>query len=242
VSFFFRTTLSGRRFLLPAPEPAHFHSATRDSASTFPQRVITCGWTSCATSHYVLQSDEAEAKHHLTTHKNALLQSWNGPTTCGWPNCSSSRVFKAKYALNEHITNIHVAPLSCSIPGCSVWRFGKKSDLKRHVATVHGKSGFFCPIESCKAITIGFPRKDKLVKHMREEHDNVRCSLNHCGRVIPDGQQEFHVQNCHGDWECALMACQHGRPSHFTLRAIRLHLKNVHKMNRTELCVDHRGQ
>ncbi|PMD21372.1 hypothetical protein NA56DRAFT_125613 [Hyaloscypha hepaticicola] len=79
-------------------------------------------------------------------------------------------------------------------------------------------------------MTTGFPRKDKLVKHMREVHDNVRCSLNHCGAVILDGQQEAHVRDCHGDWECALMACQHGLPSHFTLKAARLHLTKVHKM------------
>lgn len=81
-------------------------------------------------------------------------------------------------------------------------------------------------------MTTGFPRKDKLVKHMREEHDNVRCSLNHCGAVILDGQQEAHVRNCHGDWECALMACQHGPPSHFTQKAVQIHLVRVHKMNR----------
>lgn len=236
MSFFFRITLTGRRVksshkrASAAPELAHDQSATKDSATTFPQRVISCGWKSCASGHYVLRGNWAEAKH-LTTHKNELLQSWNGPTTCDWPNCSSSRVFKDKYTLNEHLTNIHVTPLCCSITGCSVGPFGKKSDLNRHISAIHGKSSFFCPIESCESKTTGFPRKDKLVKHMREEHDNVRCSLNHCGTVILDGQQDVHIQNYHGDWECALMACSHGMPSHFTRKTARLHLMNVHKMN-----------
>jgi hypothetical protein len=247
VSFFLRTTLNGRRInyrgtpttstshpigATASPEPAHDQSATKESATSFPKRVISCGWTSCTIVQYVPRGDEAEAKLHLTTRKDALLQSWNGPTTCGWPNCSSSRVFKDKCNLNEHITNIHVAPLCCSIDGCSVGPFGKRSDLNRHVATIHGQSGFFCPIESCQSMTTGFSRKDKLVKHMREEHDNVRCSLNHCGAIILDGQQEAHVQNYHGDWECALMACQHGPPSYFTQKAAELHLVRVHKMNR----------
>jgi hypothetical protein len=229
VSFFFRITLNGRRNTA-APKPAHDQSATNNSATAFPQRVISCG---CAAGQHVPRGDEAGAKLHLTTHKNALLQSWNGPTTCGWPNCSSSRVFKDKYTLKEHITNIHVARLCCSIAGCSVGPFGKRSDLNRHVATIHGKSGFFCPIKSCQSMTTGFSRKDKLVKHMRDEHDNVRCSLNHCGAVILDGQQEMHLQNSHGDWECALGACQHGLPSHFTEETARLHLVRVHKMHPT---------
>lgn len=195
--------------------------------------MFSCGWKGCESGHYVLRADGAEAKQDLTIHKNILLQSWKGPTTCDWSNCSSSRVFKDKYTLNEHLTNIHVTPLCCSITGCSVGPFGKKSDLNRHTATIHGKTAFFCPIESCESKSTGFPRKDKLVKHMREEHDNVRCSLNHCGAVILDGQQEEHIQNYHGEWECALMACQRGQPSHFTVERARLHLIGVHKMNPT---------
>jgi hypothetical protein len=225
VSFFFRTTLNGRRGNL------RVGPTTENFITTYPQRVIRYEWASCPGGYCVLPGEEA-ARNHLTIHKTALLQSWNGLTTCGWPKCSSSRVFKDKCALNEHITNIHVTPLCCSIAGCSVGPFGKKSDLNRHIAAIHGKPGFFCPVESCESRTAGFPRKDKLVKHMRDEHDNVRCSLNHCGAIILDGQQEAHVQNCHGDWECALMACQHGPPSNFTLNAARLHLMSVHKLNR----------
>jgi hypothetical protein len=240
VSFFFRTTLNGRRGnghcssssseAAAAPEPAHGGSATEKLATTNRHRVTGCGWTRCAADYPFLSGEEA--RNHLTVHKHTLLQSWKGCTTCGWPKCFSSRVFKDKYALSEHLTNIHVTPLHCSIAGCSVGPFGKRSDLNRHVATIHGKSSFVCPVESCQSMTTGLSRKDKLVKHMREEHDNVRCSLNHCGAIILDGQQEAHVENYHGDWECALMACQHGPPSCFTQKAAELHLVRVHKMNR----------
>ncbi len=190
--FFFRTTLKGRRDRLDvgllctaAPEPGRVAPLPKNLVATNPQRVPN--------PKFVLPGEVAKATAR-TAQKYALLSSFNGPTTCRWPNCSSSRVFKDKYTLNEHLTNIHITPLCCSITGCSVGPFGKKSDLNRHISTIHGKSGFFCPIESYESKTTRFARKDKLVKHMREEHDNVRCSLNHCGTVILDGQQEFHAE------------------------------------------------
>jgi len=68
---------------------------------------------------------------------------------------------------------------------------------------------------------------------MREEHDNVRCTLNHCGASILDGEQESHIKDAHGDYECALSACEYGLPSRFTKEAARLHLISVHKMDKT---------
>jgi hypothetical protein len=67
---------------------------------------------------------------------------------------------------------------------------------------------------------------------MREEHDNVRCTLNHCGASILDGEQESHIKDAHGDYECALSACEGGLPSRFTKEAARLHLISAHKMDR----------
>ena len=96
----------------------------------------------------------------------------------------------------------------------------------------NGGSRYLCTVESCESSTIGFARKDKLVKHMREKHDNVRCSLNHCGSVLLDGEQESHLQNFHGTYECAFGACEHSLPSHFSKEALRLHLISVHNVYR----------
>jgi hypothetical protein len=195
VSFFFRTTLSGRRL---------FHSPLRD---------------------------EVEASAHFETHRNAMLESWDGPTKCSWPNCSST-LFKEKYLLDRHLKNIHVTPLRCSVVGCTrLQPFGKESDLKRHVKEIHEALRIPCPVESCELNSIGFARKYNLDKHMREEHDNVRCTLNHCGASILDGEQESHIKDAHGDYECALSACGDGLPSQFTRQAARLHLIGVHKMD-----------
>ena len=60
----------------------------------------------------------------------------------------------------------------------------------------------------------------------------MRCSLNHCGASILDGEQESHIKDAHGDYECALGACGNGLRSCFTVEAARLHLISVHKMDK----------
>ncbi|KAE9364065.1 hypothetical protein N431DRAFT_423163 [Stipitochalara longipes BDJ] len=219
-------------------------------AAAGPRKVIDCPWLSRSLCCKAYRSqDEVTADLHSECHQIALLRAWEGPTTCSWPNCSSSRVFKEKYLLKRHLQNIHVTPLCCPIAGCSHSEpFDKKPDLDRHVKSIHEGSSFVCPIESCDASTVGFPRKDKLVQHMRETHNNVRCLLNHCGAAILDGQQESHIQNGHGDYECALMACADGMPSRFTEETARLHLISAHKMYRETagsalrdlICPDHK--
>ncbi|KAL5328142.1 hypothetical protein ACEPPN_005851 [Leptodophora sp. 'Broadleaf-Isolate-01'] len=215
---------------LMANEPEHDQSVAVTARS---RRVIRCPWPSCVADDYLFR-DEAEASVHLKSHQDAmLLGPWNGPIKCSWPNCSSETVFKHKYLLKTHLANIHVAPLRCTIAGCSYSEpFGKQHDLDRHVSAIHGGSRYLCTVESCDSSTIGFARKDKLVKHMREEHDNVRCTLNHCDYILPDGEQESHLQKFHGTYECALGACERGLPSYFSKEAVRLHLISVHKIYR----------
>ncbi|PMD47953.1 hypothetical protein L207DRAFT_506865 [Hyaloscypha variabilis F] len=194
-------------------QPVDDRSAPEILEANALQPVTRCPWQNCVADTF---QDEDRAKSHLESHQNALLQSWKGPTTCSWPKCSSSRVFKEKYLLRRHLQNIHVEPLRCPIKGCSYSDpFDKQHDLNRHVKSIHETSRFLCPIESCDSNTIGFSRKDKLVKHMREEHDN-----------------DSHLQDSHGDYECALMACSDALPSHFTKEGARLHLISAHKIYR----------
>ncbi|KAH8748761.1 hypothetical protein BGZ57DRAFT_144408 [Hyaloscypha finlandica] len=194
--------------------------------------MIRCPWPSCVAHHTLFQNDAEASFHHFHTHQSPMLESWNGPTKCSWPNCSST-LFKEKYLLNTHLENIHVAPLRCSVAGCSrLQPFGKKCDLNRHVREIHETLRIPCPVESCESNSIGFTRKYKLDKHMREEHDNVRCTLNHCGASILDGEQESHIKDAHDDYECGLSACEGGLPSRFTKEAARLHLISTHKMDR----------
>jgi uncharacterized Zn-finger protein len=52
--------------------------------------------------------------------------------------------------------------------------FGRKSDLERHISTVHLKAKtYFCPVYGCsKSLRLGRPysRLDKLQEHMRLKH------------------------------------------------------------------------
>lgn len=225
--------LGGSDFSWMAHKPEHDQSVTQISITLPSRRLFSCPWPSCVADKYLFR-DEAEASSHLKLHQDTLLLgSWNGAIKCSWPNCSSKTMFKQKYLLKTHLANIHVAPLRCTVTGCSYSEpFGKQYDLDRHVSAIHGGSRYLCTIESCDSSVIGFARKDKLIKHMREEHDNVRCKLNHCGCVLLDGEQESHLQKLHGDYEFTLGACERGLPSHFSEETKRLHLINVHKIYR----------
>jgi hypothetical protein len=87
-----------------------------------------------------------------------------------------------------------------------------------------------CPVESCDTKTNGFARKDKLLKHIREQHDNLRCPYNHCYAVILATDQDTHLQQVHGTFECALGACEKGPASCFSEVGVKRHFRKHHNM------------
>ncbi|KAK1753666.1 hypothetical protein QBC47DRAFT_46740 [Echria macrotheca] len=116
--------------------------------------------------------------------------------------------------------------LVCPTPGCSYRKpFNKKSDLNRHLRSVHLATYEECPYEDCSK---AFKRKDKLKKHLRECHPQVRCLLHHCSADIADIYQEHHQDTEHGDVECALGLCKDSPPSRFTQPALKRHLRKHH--------------
>jgi len=126
--------------------------------------------------------------------------------------------------------NIHVRPLICTVQGCTYTKpFGKSCDLKRHIDGVHKRQlEFKCPVDSCDASITSFSRKDKLLKHMREYHDHVKCLLNHCGAGVLAGNEESHLQYGHGDLECQYGACALGPPSRFSRQGLEKHFRIDH--------------
>jgi len=123
--------------------------------------------------------------------RTILLKAWNGPTKCNWPNCSSSRLFKETSDFKSHLNNIHVAPLHCPVAECSrLEPFGKQCDLDRHVKNIHQGLRVFCPIKTCESNSYGFARKHNLVKHMREEHDNIMS-----GALLITAAPRFLMEN-----------------------------------------------
>jgi hypothetical protein len=190
-----------------------------------------CPWISCPVSPTIWT--EARFTAHLEEHWADTLRRWSGPRKCDWLNCKSKATFKSPASLKSHILNIHVTPLVCTHPQCTYTKpFGKESDLSRHVETVHEKADRHkCPVELCEAHITGFARKDKLLNHIREQHDNLRCPFNHCFATVLEIQQESHLQRFHGSFECALGACETGLASCFLEANFRSHLRKHHNIS-----------
>lgn len=123
-------------------------------------------------------------------------------------------------------------PLVCTYPQCTrTDPFGKQCDLRRHIETVHEtSSNHICPVESCEANIKGFARKDKLLNHIREVHDNFRCPYNHCYATVLEMEQEAHLLQSHGLYECALGACENGVASRFAKNGLQRHVRRQHNM------------
>lgn len=63
----------------------------------------------------------------------------------------------------------HKRPFTCG--ECSEY-FGAKKDLKRHLDTKHQKeTQVFCTVTGCKRGHIGFSRRDNLLKHIHNVHE-----------------------------------------------------------------------
>ena len=195
---------------------------------TVKPRAVHCPWPGCAS--ITAFPTELECLAHFKVHQVILLDAWNGPAKCSWPDCSTKAIFKHRSNLKSHITNIHVEPLQCNVPGCSYTRsFGTKCDLTRHISTVHQRDeDHACPVESCDA---SFARKDKLLKHRREAHVSLKCTWNHCGSIVLEGEEDLHLRDIHGPYECALGACEQGRPSRFSEEGLKQHVHNVHNIH-----------
>ncbi|KAH8654129.1 hypothetical protein BGZ60DRAFT_161251 [Tricladium varicosporioides] len=189
-----------------------------------------CLWVSCSTRSTI--RSEAETATHLEIHWRETLGQWLGPRGCIWPDCSSRATFKSPGSLRSHIFNIHINPLVCTYPQCTYTNpFGKQCDLRRHVETVHESScNHICPVESCEANVKGFARKDKLLNHIREQHENLRCPYNHCSATVLKTGQDAHLKQYHGRFECALGACDNGLQSCFSKVGLKRHLRRDHKM------------
>lgn len=155
------------------------------------------------------------------------------PYKCTEANCRSKALYKTLSQFRQHVRNIHQEPLLCTVLGCTHKRpFGKQADLNRHVTSKHETTiSFFCDDESCPAHIDGFKRKDKLLKHLREDHPQVQCTQTHCSATVADFQQQSHMEEAHGPFECALGRCRSSPPSNFTRAQLERHLKDHHKMS-----------
>jgi len=185
---------------------------------------MVCPWGACPAGARF--NTEKEVKAHFEAHLADLTREWSGPTKCTWPNCPSKGTFRSRNDLKIHLRNKHLDPLVCTVPQCDYKQpFGKQHELRRHMETFHGGSHTHCcPIELCGE---KFPRNDKLLKHMREKHDRLRCLHNHCTATVFKTQEEAHKQ-LHGEFECGLRSCERAPRSYFREEDLKRHLQKHH--------------
>jgi hypothetical protein len=210
----------------------HHVAHVDQSTKALPNKVIRCPWPLCSATVDV--NNELGSIAHIQDHQQVSLRwkiRWPGATRCSWPKCSSKATFKTPSSLKTYLINIHAAPLVCSQLDCSyAGPFSKKHDLDRHMSTVHGESrDFKCPVEDCQA---DFSRKDKLKKHIREQHGSLMCPYNHCSTTVLANEKEEHLQVTHGPYECMLKSCQDCLVlSRFTKVGLGRHLRKNHAVN-----------
>ncbi|KAJ9648322.1 hypothetical protein H2199_001176 [Coniosporium tulheliwenetii] len=130
------------------------------------------------------RSPFASASGTQPTHASSELQQGNlapdcGSSGVGTPQSFDQAIQTALASLDEEANppNKHI----CFVPGCKKNQFTRGADLQRHIKTVHVRDeAFYCEVKGCRRHehAIGgqrpFPRKDKMMEHMRTVHKNLR--------------------------------------------------------------------
>jgi hypothetical protein len=91
------------------------------------------------------------------------------------PCALCNQEFERQYMLNQHHKRIHDKQFVCQVANCPQEPFGLKKDLLRHQTSRHPSLyppiSFKCPFGDCPSSRKGFPRKDNLQRHIREQHE-----------------------------------------------------------------------
>jgi hypothetical protein len=126
------------------------------------------------------------------------------------------------------------------IPGsgnCHICGKFYKTDLKRHVASVHKKKKpFKCLIKSCK---FAFADKSALRKHTSTVHEGKKplkpflCTI--CGvRCVAKATLKFHIENVHEGKK--LHMCPKCGKSFSALASLNIHISTVHERKKPYQC------
>jgi hypothetical protein len=193
---------------------------------------FACPWIACSVT---LPREVGDAEAHCDQHAKEILEQWSSASKCPWPTCRSKATFKTRSSLRTHLSNVHVTPLICDAPLCLYKKpFGKKYELDRHMLTAHGANGetsiYKCTIETCEASITRFARRDKLLKHLREERENLKCPFAHCVAIVLATKEEEHIQKFHGSYECAMTGCENSGSSRFLEVNLKRHLRRDHRL------------
>ncbi|KAF8863594.1 hypothetical protein BDZ45DRAFT_105030 [Acephala macrosclerotiorum] len=220
--------LEGQAVFPDRDETVVFHSPILRSSTP---RQFQCDWPRCVKAGS-FSSVEAW-KNHIKEHARSVRNSWKPLEPCCWYGCPSKARHKTSKLFEDHLNNIHINPLICTVEGCKHKKpFRGKADLQRHISSVHidgVKSR--CPFPRCMSEGRDFSRKDKLISHLREIHDTDPCPFSHCiGGLNPmiDSTAK-HIGKLHGEFECGLRSCRRSL-SQFCERGFLEHLQLDHNM------------
>lgn len=209
-------------------EPFVFHPP---SLRSLTPRQFQCNWPRCVKVGSF--GSVEEWKKHMKEHARCVRNSWKPLEPCCWYGCSSKARHKTSKLFEDHLNNIHINPLICTVEGCKHKKpFRGKADLQRHISSVHIEGlKSRCPFPRCMSEGKDFSRKDKLISHLREIHDTDPCPFSHCsGELNPmTDSTAKHIGKLHGEFECALKSCRRS-VSQFCERGFLEHLELDHNM------------
>jgi hypothetical protein len=181
------------------------------------------------------------------------ISAWKENSRCTLDGCKTKTIFKTERSYNNHLNNIHLKPLLCSVPRCSYKKpFRNRSDLNRHKATRHSNERpYECPYPTCESETKRFARKDKWLHHIREtQHLNdAFCPYAHCSSMTEfTSRKEIskHFNKVHSvygvderprTYFCSLGACAETIDEHWGEDQLKTHLEACHGLPKNRFLI-----
>lgn len=209
---------------------------------------MSCEWPSCKKERFL---SEVDFTLHLRQHCDGLRANFVAPGACQWPGCSSKPAVRTRSQFSRHV-NVHVKTVWCKFAECKHMQgFASKSDLKRHVQTVHSKEHVFkCPDSSCFSHTQGYSRKDKFDEHIQDHHpdlmsivESLRCNVRGCAKKTAFQTEEElgeHFRSNHTNrpsWYCPVKGCTEHPKKYYVKETTVRHIWANH--NCTHCIYDH---
>jgi hypothetical protein len=81
-----------------------------------------------------------------------------------------------------------------------------------------------------EAHTSGLLGQDRLLKHLLERHNLLKCLYNRCSSEVLDTKKKLHLLQFHDPFECAFVVSGTGLNSWFLEGGLKKHLRKCHAL------------
>lgn len=99
-------------------------------------RLHKCTYPGC----YKLFAFSKHWKLHMEGHARVVRDNWRPLNPYPWSKCASKAPLSSAKLMDDHLNNIHINPLICTIDDCNFKTpFTRKTDLHRHIEEFHGQ-------------------------------------------------------------------------------------------------------